>query len=245
MKCDITTNTLPPPPSRAWRRGGVQEAARGMYSVRIRDAVSSSTPGLFEGTATTLRDGASHQHHLPPATQFATSSTLLFTQSSDGAAVGSDPRVEEAKSNKRELMNRGSLRPCSTPTPWSAACMPRCQLIGRRPGIALCGDSILARESAGSPLLLATADARPRGLGCMFRRLRGHMVRCARGRAGRRNARQTRPGFFFPPAANRKRRETNNCSIGKPSSCRRPSRWHGEWLPPTAVRFFVTDHASF
>ena len=43
----------------------------------------------------------------------------------------------------------------------------------------------------------------------MFRRLRGHMVRCARGRAGRRNpcgANQSR--LFYPPVANGKRGET-------------------------------------
>lgn len=235
----------PPPLSGMAPRGRARSGSRHGFCANSRRCVQPHA-GL-DSKARRRRCGTAHristtyrrQPSLPPAPRCCSPSPAT------GRRLGRILESRRRNLTRGELMNRGSLRPCPTPTPWSAACMPRCQLIGRKPGIALCGDSILARESAGSPLLLATADARPRGLGCMFRRLRGHMVRCARGRAGRRNARQTRPGFFFPPAANRKRRETNNCSIGKPSSCRRPSRWHGEWLPPTAVRFFVTDHASF
>lgn len=190
-----------PPPSRAWRRGGVQEAARGMDSVRIRDAVSDSTPGLIRGTATTLRDGASHQHHhLPPTTQFATGSTLFTSRATGGRRLG---RILESRGGggeiqEWELMNRGSLRP-SVHARHRHRCPPRAchdaNSSAASLGLHCVVTPFLPRESAGKPLLLATADACPRGLGCMFRRLRGHMVRCARGRAGRRNARQTCPGF--------------------------------------------------
>lgn len=122
-------------------------------------------------------------------------------QSSDRrAAVGSDPRVEGGggEIQEWELMNRGSLRP-SVHARHRHRCPPRAchdaNSSAASLGLHCVVTPFLPRESAGKPLLLATADACPRGLGCMFRRLRGHMVRCARGRAGRRNARQTCPGF--------------------------------------------------